>query len=655
MKLTTTCILTAILAVGVAQADFTGYYDHSSWTLEVNGGDGSTVTTNRMLILTGSNNDCRVFTCYTIKVPGDGNFSFHWDYACEDEFARLDTAGYSIDGVVTLLADTDGQSGDVSVPVLEGQTIGFWVDTSDGMDEPGVLTVTLFSGPADSGSPVGACCFIQPGCVDGLYEGECYRRGGVYMGDGTTCAGVQCGEPRQYLKAELAGGNVRMTTISRCSANSPQVAFNSTDNEFLVVWEESRLASKTCVAAQRYDTAGTPLGATCVINLTGGWQVNPKVAYNAADNEYLIQWRWQGDSGVPSFNSIRGQRLAADLTLIGADFQIGIQGMGFESAVVHNSTNNEYFSVGRGYTPDPAGVYASRIAGGTVLDPAILLDGSIGINFSYPAPNGGTAWNSIDNQYLVTYAVQSSPTWSSFNIRGTLVEGNGTQIGTPFEVNFTPSFRSFYSASSVAFDPSAGRYLVVYGDTRPLPLRGQFVCRDGRLMGFPFEFSEAMVGWDCAAHVAFDPINEVYLVAWGENPTETPSSVHAQLLAADGSMLGERLTLTTTAFHMPGIQADVNNGGFLVVWRDQRNDPTSIEVYGQYISVIPDHPGDLNCDSNVDFDDINPFVLALSGRAAYEAVYPDCNWLNGDCDEDGDVDFDDIDPFVAILTGGRYW
>jgi len=59
--------------------------------------------------------------------------------------------------------------------------------------------------------------------------------------------------------------------------------------------------------------------------------------------------------------------------------------------------------------------------------------------------------------------------------------------------------------------------------------------------------------------------------------------------------------------------------------------------------------GDLDCDGDVDFDDIDPFVTALGGQAAYEAAFPDCDWLHGDCDEDGDVDFDDINPFVALL------
>jgi hypothetical protein len=62
--------------------------------------------------------------------------------------------------------------------------------------------------------------------------------------------------------------------------------------------------------------------------------------------------------------------------------------------------------------------------------------------------------------------------------------------------------------------------------------------------------------------------------------------------------------------------------------------------------------GDMNCDGVVDFDDINPFVLALSNPNAWQAAYPECYLLNGDCNGDGVVDFDDINPFVAILSGG---
>ncbi|MEW6249824.1 MAG: thioredoxin domain-containing protein [Planctomycetota bacterium] len=62
------------------------------------------------------------------------------------------------------------------------------------------------------------------------------------------------------------------------------------------------------------------------------------------------------------------------------------------------------------------------------------------------------------------------------------------------------------------------------------------------------------------------------------------------------------------------------------------------------------NPGDLNCDGAVDFDDINPFVLALSDPAGYNQAYPNCNIMNGDCNGDGVFNFDDINPFVALLS-----
>ena len=62
--------------------------------------------------------------------------------------------------------------------------------------------------------------------------------------------------------------------------------------------------------------------------------------------------------------------------------------------------------------------------------------------------------------------------------------------------------------------------------------------------------------------------------------------------------------------------------------------------------------GDLNCDGRIDFDDIDPFLLALYEPSQYAQTYPDCNLQNGDFNFDGIVMFSDIDPFVAVLMAG---
>jgi hypothetical protein len=66
-------------------------------------------------------------------------------------------------------------------------------------------------------------------------------------------------------------------------------------------------------------------------------------------------------------------------------------------------------------------------------------------------------------------------------------------------------------------------------------------------------------------------------------------------------------------------------------------------------------PGDLNCDGQIDFGDINPFVIYLSNYGAWLTEFPGCNPLNGDIDGNGTYgqgSFGDINPFVALFSSG---
>ena len=101
--------------------------------------------------------------------------------------------------------------------------------------------------------------------------------------------------------------------------------------------------------------------------------------------------------------------------------------------------------------------------------------------------------------------------------------------------------------------------------------------------------------------------------------------------------------------------AATRSGMAILAWGDNRND--SSDVYAQNVNPsgtlgLPVFlHGDTNCDGAVTFDDINPFVLALSDPGAYHTQYPTCDILSADVNGDGVVDFLDINPFVAILSG----
>jgi hypothetical protein len=61
--------------------------------------------------------------------------------------------------------------------------------------------------------------------------------------------------------------------------------------------------------------------------------------------------------------------------------------------------------------------------------------------------------------------------------------------------------------------------------------------------------------------------------------------------------------------------------------------------------------GDMNCDGEISYTDINPFVDALHGPDRYYANQPDCDILYADVNVDGVVGFTDIGPFVELIVG----
>ncbi len=138
--------------------------------------------------------------------------------------------------------------------------------------------------------------------------------------------------------------------------------------------------------------------------------------------------------------------------------------------------------------------------------------------------------------------------------------------------------------------------------------------------------------------------------------TDGTNNIHFEAFDANGVSLGQltgshadgSYSGTTAEDRFYGAIQTAGGISRIHIW----NDGGGIEVdHLQYGLGSGIELGDLNCDGVVDFDDINPFVLALSDPASYGVAYPDCNILSGDCDSDGDVDFDDINPFVALLSG----
>jgi hypothetical protein len=108
----------------------------------------------------------------------------------------------------------------------------------------------------------------------------------------------------------------------------------------------------------------------------------------------------------------------------------------------------------------------------------------------------------------------------------------------------------------------------------------------------------------------------------------------------------------SAAYSRPSICVDPTRpptSAACVTWTDYRGVFYDVYFDAEFQGCV----GDLNCDGEVGFADINPFVLRLSNPAAYATQFPECPDGNGDINVDGEVGFRDINPFVSLMGSGQ--
>ena len=284
-------------------------------------------------------------------------------------------------------------------------------------------------------------------------------------------------------------------------AVDPAVAFNNINNEYLVVWsgEDGPVIGEFEIYCQRLNgVTGSEVGANDFrISDMGpdGYDTYdakaPAVIYNSQNNNYLVVWSGDDNSGtlVDGESEIFGQRLdAATGTEIGVnDFRISDMGPDGDNlfdalspAVAYDYTNNEYVVVWEG--EDNTGalvegefeIFGQRLDGITGSELGIndfrISDMGIEGNNIYDATDPALAYNNLDNQYLVVWEGDddTAPLVNGeFEIFGQRLDAStGGELGAnDFRISDAgPDGSTIYDAynPSVAFNVSASEYIVVW-------------------------------------------------------------------------------------------------------------------------------------------------------------------------------------------------
>lgn len=380
----------------------------------------------------------------------------------------------------------------------------------------------------------------------------------VWSGDTIPSEDEIWGQRISASTGALLGSVIRISDMgptgsATYDAFAPAIAWNSNNNQYLVVWSGDDdtgglINGENEIFGQLLSNTGAEIGADDFrVSFVGGTgngaldAFDTDVAYNSVDNLFLVVW--SGDS-TDGEDEIQGQLVAANGSLVGGMVTISNQGPSGatshdaeEPAVAYNATDNEFMVIWWGdvVVPGEEECFARRLAGATAspLDTArAISDMGPDGDANYDAGTGDVAWNSNTNEYLVVWDADDSSgvTISGENeIFGQLLSNTGVEIGandfriSSLGTNLDGASDAFRPA--VTYSPNCQEFVVAYeGDN----INGSTV--DGEIDVFISRISElgivtgrdsavtnaGIIGsgnFDCGgAAIAFSTTSNTYLV-----------------------------------------------------------------------------------------------------------------------------------------------
>ncbi|HDP97783.1 MAG TPA: T9SS type A sorting domain-containing protein [bacterium] len=407
------------------------------------------------------------------------------------------------------------------------------------------------------------------------------------------------------------------------------VAYNSTNNEYLVVWLESYSTQMKRLKGVRISESGQP-GTNFTISEYA--QGLPSVAYNSQQNEYLVVFV----SGIAPDLSVYGQRLSAAGSTIGGTIQLIPNAE--NPTVRYNSIAGNFLVVGEEKIPDnlQTGYSYTRYYSGKIAADGQPIGSAQMFYNSYPTSFVDTD----DMSYTIAYApVTSSETPQgryllAYNDPGNLMmldsDGNAMiTLTNPQSGEIYPSVPFQQSKISIAegWDIAFGYwdnepvFLIVWAD-RDNDMTWQGLQWTGIWGGLidaekidylttesvaneTFPISKIWSHWAYSSYSStWNPVVEYssasgkFMVAWRETPGLDPQN-DTQVNHIRGNSMGSAeftgsvpdniiisaTTGTEDPFN-PAIAVSSVSPHALVVWEDKRNFGTyDFDIYGNLLET----------------------------------------------------------------------
>ncbi|MBN1868498.1 choice-of-anchor J domain-containing protein [Candidatus Sumerlaeota bacterium] len=370
--------------------------------------------------------------------------------------------------------------------------------------------------------------------------------------------------------------------VTSFSALLADVAWNSTDDQYLVVWSGSTdtgglVEEEFEIFGRLLDGAGNTVRPDFRISQMGSdgetstVANSPAVAYNAANNSYLVVW--SGSETTPGEFEIYGIPLGPNGNAIASRQKLSAMGPdgdpaygAYQPDVVYDSTENRYLVVWYG-ADDAAPLVAEEFEifgklvgpmGTDVTGMSRLSDMGPDGDPGYSAFNPCAAYNPANRQFLVAWHGDDNTgalADDEFEIFGQRLLANGSEAGSDFRISTTGADGLTTPSAlnpAVAYSSIQNRYVVVWQADDPLAgladgefeIFGRRIGNTGTLLGSQQRISQANGTGDPLYDamnpcVAYNNRQNEYLVGWDGNVASgyrlgTAPEDFADITALDG-------------------------------------------------------------------------------------------------------------------------
>ncbi len=307
---------------------------------------------------------------------------------------------------------------------------------------------------------------------------------------------------RTTLTGTLKGNNFSISTAAN-NQTAPSVAYGSAPNQYLAVWQDRRNGTAEQVYGQRVSITGTLVGSNFIISATTSAQEYPDVTYNATTGEYLVAWQENG--------LIYARRVLSNGTATGAGVLVSHEngqppasGFAERPALAYHPDDQQYLAAWDDTRDDALGdIFVQRVSITGTRVGANTAVMSTTLDEFYP----GLAYNPVSREYLVAAIGGSFD-----NILARRVSSQGVAVGSVITVATPTAQSQDFTRPAVAVE-SDGDYAVIWSDRDRVGL--QRILSTGSLLGSVVVVDDSAYATDVS--LAYGSHDNSHLVTWSDN------------------------------------------------------------------------------------------------------------------------------------------